>query len=157
MNKQIYKQPTKEGAASALMHISHASDTLTLEGHGAALPTHWFHPCLFQSQSAKPPSACSSSTSANMQTCLLCVRLFVEHKLWQIKSWVTKCGIKEGLGFIAITVAETIKDEIDQIVLLSSWQMSPSVIAASPPLVELLPLLVLMQGQDTTGNRPGSA
>lgn len=77
INKQIYKQRTKEGVVSALMHISHASDTLTLEGHSAGLPTQWFHPCLFQSQSAKPPSACSRSTSANMQTFLPCVHRFV--------------------------------------------------------------------------------
>lgn len=53
---------------------------------------------------------------------------------------------------------ETITDEINQIVLLNSWQMSPSVSAASPPLVDLSPLLVLIQGQETRkGNRPGSA
>lgn len=54
--------------------------------------------------------------------------------------------------------SETITDEIDQIVLLSSWQMSPLVSVASPPLVDLSPLLVLIQGQETrTGNRPGGA
>lgn len=49
-------------------------------------------------------------------------------------------------------------DEINPIVLFSSWQTSPSVTAASPPLQDLPPLLVLIQGQETRrGNRPGSA
>lgn len=77
INKQIHKQRTEEGVASALMHISQASDTLMLEGRGAGLPTQWFHPSLFQPQSAKPPSACSSSTSANMQSFLPCARHFI--------------------------------------------------------------------------------
>lgn len=38
INRFTYCGP-KEGVVSALMHISHASDTLMLEGRGAGLPT----------------------------------------------------------------------------------------------------------------------